>query len=205
MRVRTAALVLALGTLVAAMPAQHVHARESDEIPIDRSARGSFSLIDHAGRRVSEADLRGRYLLVFFGYTFCPDVCPTDLQTIGTALHALGKAGERVQPIFITLDPERDTAEVLARYVRHFHPRFLGLTGTPEAIALAAQTFGVIHMKGMQTRRGTSAKHGDYIVDHSAVIYLLGPDARFLAAYRHGISPGKLAAAVSVHLKGGRS
>ncbi|MBI3916490.1 MAG: SCO family protein [Betaproteobacteria bacterium] len=205
MRVRTAALVLALGALLAALAAQQIDARGRDEIPIDRSARGSFSLVDHTGRRVNEADLRGRFLIAFFGYTFCPDVCPTDLQTIGTALNALGKAGERVQPIFITLDPERDTTEVLARYVRHFHPRFLGLTGTPEAIALAAQAFGVIHVKVMPARRGTNAKHGDYVVDHSAVIYLLGPDGRFLAAYRHGISPGNLAAAVSKHLKGGRS
>lgn len=140
---RTVALALALGVLVAGVPPQ-AHAQVSDEIPIDRAAYGPFSLVDHAGRRVSDADYRGRFLLVFFGYTFCPDVCPTELQVIATALRALGKAAARVQPIFITLDPERDSGEVLARYVRHIHPRLLGLSGTPEQIASAISN----HRKG---------------------------------------------------------
>lgn len=193
--VRTAALLaaLAIGTL-APGAAHGPYAAQDTEIAVDRKAIGSFALVDHAGRRVTERDFRGRFMLVFFGYTSCPDVCPTDLQTIGTALKALGKAGKRVQPIFVTLDPERDTAEVLARYVSHFHPRFLGLTGTPEEVALAAQAFGVIHVKA-------AAQGGHYTLDHSAFTYLLGPDARFRAAFAHGIEPGRLAAGISKHAK----
>lgn len=187
---RIAALAAALGMAAALLQPS---AGAGSEIAVDRSARGSFSLVDHTGRRVTERDFRGRFMLVFFGFTFCPDVCPTDLQTIGTALNALGAAGRRVQPIFITLDPERDTAEVLARYVRHFHPRFLGLTGTADEIALAAQAFGAIHVK-------LATRDGGYSLDHTAFTYLLGPDARFRAAFAHGIEPGQLAAGISRHL-----
>lgn len=189
---RIAALAAALGMAAALLQPS---AGAGSEIAVDRSARGSFSLVDHTGRRVTERDFRDRFMLVFFGYTFCPDACPTDMLTIGDALKSLGEAGKRVQPIFVTLDPERDSAEVLARYVTHFHPRFLGLTGTPEEVALAAETFGVIHVK-------VAAQGRRYTLDHSAFIYLLGPDARFRAAFSHGIEPGRLAANISRHLKG---
>lgn len=203
---RTAALLaaLAIGALSPGA-ARGPHAAQGEEIAVDRNAIGSFALVDHAGKSVTERDFRGRFMLVFFGYTFCPDVCPTDLQTIGAALDALGDAGKRVQPIFITLDPERDTAKVLARYVRHFHPRLIGLTGTPEQIALAAQTYGVIHVKVMQSKSRGGAEDTGYVVDHSAIIYLLGPDGRFLAAYAHGTGPKQLAAGLSKHLRADRS
>ncbi len=204
---RTAALLAALA-MVALAPLGAAHrpsAADGREIAVDRNAIGSFALVNHTGKRVTERDFRGRFMLVFFGYTFCPDVCPTDLQTIGTALKLLGKAGARVQPIFITLDPERDTAEVLARYVRHFHPRLIGLTGTPEEIALAAQTYGVIHVKVMQGKSRGGAEDTGYAVDHSAIIYLMGPDGRFLAAFADGTGPKQLAAGVSKHLRDDRS
>ncbi|OGA52905.1 MAG: hypothetical protein A3G24_26850, partial [Betaproteobacteria bacterium RIFCSPLOWO2_12_FULL_62_13] len=176
-----------------------------EEIAVDRTARGSFALVDHTGRPVTDRDFHGRFMLVFFGYTFCPDVCPTDLQAIGVAVNALGEAGKRVQPIFVTLDPERDTAEALARYVTHFHPQFLGLTGTPEEVAIAAQAYGVIYLKAMQAQGGTGAEDPRYVVDHSAYIYLLGPDGRFLAAFAHGTEPKQLAAGILKHLKAHRS
>lgn len=173
-----------------------------EEIAVDRNARGSFDLLDHAGRRVTESDFSGKFMLVFFGYASCPDVCPTDLQVIGTAVDALGKAGGRVQPIFVTLDPGRDKANLVASYVRHFHPRFLGLGGTPEQVALAAQTYGVIYMKAAaQPREGKSAENAFYLIDHSAYIYLLGPDGRFLAVFSHGIDPKRLAAGIAKHMK----
>lgn len=187
---------LALGVL----PAQHAMANE--EIAVDRTAQGAFALVDHTGRHVTDRDFRGRFMLVFFGYTSCPDVCPTDLQVIGAAVSALGEAGERVQPIFVTLDPERDTADMLAGYVSHFHPRFVGLTGTPEQVALAAQTYGVVYVKAMRSGGSPGSENIRYLIDHSTYIYLLGPDGRFLAAFPHGIDPKQLAAKISKHLKG---
>jgi protein SCO1/2 len=125
------ALVIIVGTLFVA------RSTAEEQIVVDRTASGPFLLIDHKGRPVTDRDFRGKFMRVFFGYTFCPDVCPIDLQIISKAVDALGEAGNRVQPIFITVDPKRDTVEVLARYVSHFHPRLLGLTGTPEQVAMA--------------------------------------------------------------------
>lgn len=190
MRAAALAAVLALGTLApGAADAGGI------EIAVNRDATGSFALVAHTGKRVTERDFGGRFLLVYFGYTSCPDVCPTDLLAIGEAIKQLGEAGKRVQPLFVTVDPERDSAEVLARYVTHFHPRFFGLTGTPEEVAIAAQNFGAIHVKAV-------GREGRYTVDHSAFTYLLGPDARFRAAFEHGAGPGRLAAAIRKHLQG---
>lgn len=172
-----------------------------EEITVDRTARGSFDLVDPAGRRVTESDFRGKFMLVFFGYTSCPDVCPTDMQVAGAALEALGKDGDRIQPIFITLDPERDTAEVLGAYVRHFHPRFLGLSGTPEQIALVAQTYGVIYVMAPPQHEGKGPGKPFYLIDHSAYLYLVGPDGRFVAVFPHGAGAKQLAAGIAKHLK----
>lgn len=172
-----------------------------EEITVDRNARGSFDLVDPAGRRVTEGDFRGKYMLVFFGYTSCPDVCPTAMQVAGAALEALGKDGDRIQAIFITLDPERDTAEVLGAYVRHFHPKFLGLSGTPEQIALAAQTYGVIYVMASPQREGKGPGKPFYHINHSAYLYLLGPDGRFVAVFPHGAGAKQLAAGIAKHLE----
>lgn len=177
------------------------YAADDVEIAIDRNAIGSFALVGHTGNRVTERDFRGRFMLVFFGYASCPDVCPTDLQTIGAALNALGGADKQVQPIFISLDPERDRLEVLASYVRHFHPRLLGLSGTPDQVALAAQTYGVVHHKVITTAGPERAQTPRYTIDHSAYIYLLGPDARFLAAFAHGVDAKRLAAGLRKYLE----
>lgn len=177
------------------------HSSADEEILVDRTASGPFSLVDHTGRPVTDRDFRGQFMLVFFGYTFCPDVCPIDLQIIGKAMDALGKPGYRVQPIFITVDPERDTPAVLARYVSHFHPRLLGLTGTPEQVAAAAQAYGVLYMKAIEASTSANPKGAEYLVDHSAFTYLLGPDGRFVAAFAHNNDSKKLAAGILKHLK----
>ena len=109
--------------------------------------RGAFSLVDHTGRSVTHQDFLGRFMLIFFGYTHCPDICPTDLLVMSQALDMLGAAGERVQPIFITIDPERDTPRVMAEFVAHFHPRLVGLTGAPEQVAAAAEVYRVRYRK----------------------------------------------------------
>jgi cytochrome oxidase Cu insertion factor (SCO1/SenC/PrrC family) len=141
---------------------------------------GAFTLVAHTGETVSDTDFQGKYLLVFFGYTFCPDVCPTSLQEMAMTLDALGSEAAMVQPLFITIDPQRDTPEVLAEYVAAFDARIIGLTGTPEQIAAVAKAYRAYYA------RSDTASGGDtYLMDHSAFIYLMGPDGRFLKALSH--------------------
>lgn len=127
-----------------------------------------FSLTTHDGRRVSEQDFRGRYLLIQFGYTWCPDVCPMELALLAEVLDRLGAEVEKVQPLFISFDPARDSADVLAGYVDNFHPAIIGLTGSEAEIARILEAFGVIRIR--QREEG-----GGYIYAHSANTYLLGP------------------------------
>jgi len=152
---------------------------------------GPFTLVSHTGRTVSDADFRGSYLLVYFGYTYCPDVCPTTLRDIGLALDALGADAERVQPLFITIDPERDTVAVLADYVGAFHPRLIGLTGTAEQVARAAKAYGVFYAKVE-----SKDKSEPYFMNHSAFTYLMGPDGRYLTVFPYGTKPKAMAAAI---------
>ncbi len=151
------------------------------QIEVDRNASGPFSLVDHTGKQITEDDFRGKHMLVFFGYTSCPDVCPMDLQIISRAMDELGEVADRVQPIFITVDPARDTPEVLAEYASHFHPRIIGLTGTRRQVADAAMNYGVISMKIINEDNPEN-----YSINHSALTYLLGPDGKFEAAFDHG-------------------
>ncbi len=159
-------------------------------MPVSPPTRGGpFSLVDHRGRDVTDKDFRGHFMLVFFGYTYCPDVCPTELQTMSEAMDLLGDAAEKVQPIFITVDPERDTPEVLADYVGVFHPRLIGLTGTPEQVAAVAKVYRAGYIRTPLPSAEDSAGSGedensdDYGVAHSATTYLVGPDGRMLTTY----------------------
>ena len=153
---------------------------------------GPLPLTTHEGRRLSEAELAGKYRLVYFGFTFCPDVCPVDLQTIGAGLRHFeesdpGRAA-RVQPIFVSVDPERDTPQVLGEYVAAFHPRLIGLTGTPEAIARVARAYGVYY------QRGEATEGGGYGVDHARMAILYGPDGQPIAIVPHDRGPDGVAA-----------
>lgn len=167
------------------------------KIEIDTTMSGPFSLTDHNGRATTERDFRGRYMLVFFGYTSCPDVCPTHLRTMGRTVELLGDEAGRVQPVFISIDPQRDT-ENLKEYVRHFHPNMLGLTGTPEQVAAAAQAYGAYYVKVLNANSDASQP---YLIDHTTYIYLLGPDGRFRAAFDHSIGVDNLAAEILQHLE----
>lgn len=148
---------------------------------------GPFSLTSQAGERMTDGNFRGRYMLVAFGYTYCPDVCPAELQIMSAALDELGAKAERVQPVFITIDPERDTVEVLKDYMGHFHPRFVGLTGTPEEIAHVAKAYRVYYARAKDS--GTT----DYLMDHSSIIYLMGPDGSFVKHFPYGTDAKALA------------
>ena len=148
---------------------------------------GPFELIDQTGKPRSDRDFRGRLMLVYFGFTYCPDVCPTDLMAIGQALEQLGPDADALQPVFITLDPERDTAGHLAEYVPMFHPRLLGLTGSLEAIGAAAEAYKVYFAK---VPIGKDA--GDYTVDHTSFIYLMDRDGKYLGFFPPGTSAERM-------------
>jgi len=137
-------LLATLGPLAAQQPEANLAARLMDDLMWNRGPIGGpFALVDHTGKARTDEDFRGKLLLIYFGYSYCPDVCPTDLQQIGLAVGRLGIAGEAVQPLFITLDPERDTATHLADYVTLFHPRLIGLTGSAEQIRRMALAYKV--------------------------------------------------------------
>jgi protein SCO1/2 len=165
-------------------------------LPAGVSVGGSFSLRDHTGRDVTEADYKGKLELIFFGFTFCPDVCPTELQAVARAMDLLGPQADQVQPLFITVDPERDTPQKLAEYVSLFHPRITGLTGTPEQVAAAARTFRVYYS------RVTPPGASDYLMDHSAFTYLMGRDGTLKALFRPGATPEELVTAIRANLAG---
>jgi len=148
---------------------------------------GPFELIDQTGKVRSDRDFRGRLMLVYFGFTYCPDVCPTDLMAIGQALEQLGPDADAVQPVFITLDPERDTAGHLAEYVPLFHPRLLGLTGSLDAIGAAADAYKVYF-----ARIPIGKEAGDYTVDHTSFIYLMDRDGKYLGFFPPGTSAERM-------------
>lgn len=151
---------------------------------------GPFTLTDHDGRRVTAADFRGRYMLVFFGYTFCPDVCPTTLTEISTAMDLLGEQAERVQPLFVSVDPARDTVAALKDYMSNFDPRILGLTGSAEEVKQAAKAYRVYYSKVVPK----DGDPEDYLMDHSSVIYLMGPDGKFVTHFSYQTPGEKIAA-----------
>lgn len=158
---------------------------------------GPFTLTDHTGRRVSDADFRGRYMLIYFGYTFCPDVCPTELQTVARAVDLLGEAGSKVVPVFISVDPRRDTPDHLADYVRAFHPRMVGLTGSGADIARVAKAYRVYYRLGEPSKPGAQ----DYLVDHTSFVYLVGPDGALAALFRGGTGPEELAKGLAAAIR----
>jgi len=147
---------------------------------------GPYALTDQNGQPRSSADYRGKYQLIYFGYTFCPDVCPTTLALMAAAMDKLGAAQERIVPIFITIDPARDTPPVLKRYLAAFGPRFVGLTGTPDKIARVEKEYRVFAKK-------EPLANGNYSMDHSSVIYLMGPDGKLVSFYDEAASPDDLA------------
>ena len=155
---------------------------------------GPFELTDQTGRRRTDADFRGKLVVLYFGYTYCPDVCPTELQSISLALDKLGAPAEAVQPLFITVDPERDTPARLAGFVSSFHPRLIGLTGSLAEIRKTAVAYRTFFVKN------SAAAPGDYSVDHTGFIYLAGKDGRYLGFLPPGLSPDEIAEAIRARL-----
>ncbi len=169
-------------------------ADQDDPFPVQFG--GPFALIDHDGMARTDADFGGQYLLVYFGYTHCPDLCPLGLTRLSTAIDLLGEAGSEVQPLFISVDPARDTTPVLGDYVEHFHPRLIGLTGSAAAVQAAARVYKIHRRKVVPAGEAPE----DYLVDHSTLTYLMGPDGDFLTLFPHGTEAAFMADAIRNYL-----
>lgn len=155
---------------------------------------GAFTLTDQEGKRRTDAEFRGKHMLVFFGFVNCPDFCPTALYTISQAMEKLGADADRFVPVFISVDPERDTPETLKNYAQNFDKRVVMLTGTPAEIAAVAKAYRVYYAKR------TQEKTGSYTMDHSAFIYLMDPAGKFVTHFRHAVPPDDLTAALKKRL-----
>ena len=150
---------------------------------------GPFTLLDHTGKTVTEADFKGRHMLIFFGYTYCPDVCPTSLQTISDALNLMGENAKNIQPVFVSVDSARDTPDVMKLYVEAFDGRIAGLSGNEDQIKTITNAYGVYYAKVENPDAPES-----YHMNHSALVYLMGPDGQYLAHFPHGVTPKEMAA-----------
>jgi protein SCO1 len=153
---------------------------------------GPFALTDHNGNRVTEADYAGKYLLVFFGFTHCPDVCPTTLNQVALTMRALGDRAAQVQPLFVTIDPARDTPEIMAEYVGLFDAGIVGLTGSDREIADIARAYRVHYAKAE-----IEGAPDDYLMDHSVLLYLMAPDGSFRTLFRPDDQPEAMAGRIA--------
>jgi protein SCO1 len=179
--------LLAAAALVCGFATVPMAAPQGGPVPAIPGIDGHFALETVAGRAVTEASFRGKWLLVYFGYTACPDACPTALGAMAAALDTMGSRAAEVQPLFVTVDPKRDTPAVLANYVKNFDPRIIGLYGTPYETAAAAKAFRVYYQARQLGR-------GDYAIDHSAFVYVVDPGGRVVELLT-GNLPGKTIAA----------
>jgi cytochrome oxidase Cu insertion factor (SCO1/SenC/PrrC family) len=181
-----------LAALLVAGTAYYIASQPRSPISIGTAlVGGPFTLTDHTGRKVTDKDFRGHYMLVFFGYTYCPDICPTELQVMSAALDNLGAKADDIQPIFITFDSQRDTPEVLKQYITNFHPRLVGLTGTPEEIAVAAKAYRVFY-----NRLENTSGPDTYLMDHSTITYLMDKQGKFLKHFSYSTDAAALAQAL---------
>jgi protein SCO1/2 len=164
--------VLALPVAAAIPIGASAHEATAAPAPRPPQITGHFTLATMDGRSVTDESYRGKWLVIYFGYTFCPDACPTTLSNIGSALDGLGPLADHVQPLFVTVDPTRDTVNVVTEYLKAFDPRIVGLRGTPEQTEAAAKQYHVYY-------RARSLGGGQYAVDHSSFIYVIDPTGQF--------------------------
>jgi len=156
---------------------------------------GPFELTDHTGAQFTRDDLAGDYALIYFGYTFCSDVCPTELGLMAEAIDLLEGDGERVRPVMITIDPERDTPDVLSEYVPLFHERLVGLTGTEQEVRDVATKYRVFY------RRFEDPSYTYYLMDHTSFVYLLSPTGEIASMFRYQTPPEEMAATIRQHMR----
>ena len=195
-------LVFAIATVVVIVAAAGLlwqwDARQLQTSAGEALIGGPFTLTDQHGEQRTEQDFAGRYMLIYFGYTYCPDFCPMSLSNMTQAMDLLPpEAAEQVVPVFITVDPERDTVAQLAEYAPLFHPRLVALTGSAEATKQAAQAYRVYFAKA------GDADSDAYLMDHSTFIYLMGPDGKYVRHFAHNATPEEMAEAIEAAIAAG--
>lgn len=171
---------------------------------------GPFELVNTDGETVTRADYAGRYRLIFFGFTYCPDVCPRSLMDLSRALDRIAESApakaERVVPIFITIDPQRDTVEVMRNYVENFHPRIVGLTGTKQQVKAAADAYRVYYEKVSPQQyydsdAAADSSDADYLMAHSSYMLLMGPDGEYITNFKFEATPADIAEGLAEHVE----
>ena len=196
----TAGLLTLLGLLLIELQTREATVRPFQEVAIG----GAFSLTNEKGEARSEADFAGAPMLIYFGFTYCPDVCPMSLDVMGAALETLEAQNPKLfaalQPVFISVDPLRDTPEQLSEYLSYFHPKISGLTGTPEQIAMVKKAFRVYAVR-RDLPEETAQDKGSYNVDHSSFFYLMDGKGRYLAHFDHGLEAQILAQKIAAKLR----
>ncbi len=156
---------------------------------------GSFALSDQNGRTVTDQTFTGRFMLLYFGYTFCPDVCPPSLQAMSEVMDALGEDGARIQPLFVTVDPARDTPEQMRDYLQHFHPAILGLTGSPPMVAAMAKKYRI-----KSEKRSANPNDLSYLMEHTSSLILMGPGGGFVERFGYGLPAEDIVGRIRRHL-----
>jgi protein SCO1 len=184
------AILIGGGVLALTLVEQSATPPAAQNTATDAAMGGPFTLVDADGHTVTDQNFRGKWMLVYFGYTFCPDICPTTLNNIAQALVQLGPDAKAVVPLFITIDPKRDTPKIVGNYVKAFDPRIIGLTGTKTQTAAVAQEYHVYY--AIQPGSG-SAKGNDYLIDHSSFIYLMNRQGKFAKVFPGSLSGGEMA------------
>jgi cytochrome oxidase Cu insertion factor (SCO1/SenC/PrrC family) len=167
-------------------------------LPFSSDFGGSFKLTDHTGRVVTDGDFHGKYVILYFGYTDCPDICPLALSSIAQSLNRLEPDYSRITPLFVNLDPAKDSLENLEQYVHYFHPNFIGLTGSERAISLAAGSYGIRY-------RYVKNDDGTMVMEHSGKIFFIGPDGDVLTYFPHEASVDWMATVMDRHLRDGQA
>jgi len=189
--------IIVLGTaafLLLYLPGMRSERQQVTTVSGTAAIGGEFTMVDQKNQTVTSESLKGRHLLVYFGFTHCPDVCPISLQTMTTALEIAGPIGDGVVPVFITVDAERDTPQVMADYVANFHPRFLALTGNAEQIRQATQAYRVYFQKAKEE------SPGDYMMDHSGFVYFMDPTGTYITHFKPDVTGEQMAARIRQEL-----